>query len=129
MRRFKIDELPQILNIIRGKMSFVGPRPCLPETFFAMPRWAKERSKIRPGLTGLAQINGNTTLSWVQRWRYDLKYIDNCGFLLDLTIILKTLAVVVYGEQNKILFHENCSYWRRPLYKTCYSKLSEGLVM
>ncbi len=100
LRRFKIDELPQILNIIIGDMSFVGPRPCLLETFNSMPRWAKIRTEMRPGLTGFAQVNGNTTLSWEQRWNYDVEYIDNAGFLFDLMIIFQTLAVVVFGEKS-----------------------------
>lgn len=102
LRRFKIDELPQVVNIISGDMSFVGPRPCLPETFNAMPRWAKKRAEMRPGLTGIAQINGNTNLAWEERWNYDIRYVDNCGFWLDLLVILKTIIVVIYGEQKKV---------------------------
>ena len=101
LRRFKIDELPQVVNIISGDMSFVGPRPCLPETFSTMPDWAKKRSDLRPGLTGIAQISGNTTLSWEERWRYDIQYVNNCCFWLDLFVILKTLNVVVHGELKK----------------------------
>jgi len=101
LRRFKIDELPQVVNIIIGDMSFVGPRPCLPETFSSMPEWAKKRVEMRPGLTGIAQINGNTALSWEERWRYDIQYICRCSFWLDLFVILKTLTVVIRGEPKK----------------------------
>ena len=100
LRRFKIDELPQLLNVIAGDMSFVGPRPCLPETFSAMPQWAKIRTKMRPGLTGTAQVNGNTTLSWEQRWKHDVRYVSNPGFALDLFVLFKTLSVVFLGEQR-----------------------------
>mgnify|MGYP002629279479 CR=1 FL=1 len=100
LRRLKIDELPQVVNIISGDMSFVGPRPCLPETFKDMPRWAKKRIEMRPGLTGIAQINGNTTLSWEERWNYDIVYISTYGFWLDLFVILETLSVVVCGEKR-----------------------------
>jgi len=101
LRRFKIDELPQVVNIIGGDMSFVGPRPWLPETFSAMPEWAKKRSEMRPGLTGIAQINGNTTLSWEERWKYDVQYIGSYGFRLDLFLLIKTLGVVIRGELRK----------------------------
>lgn len=101
LRRFKIDELPQVINIIRGDMSFVGPRPCLQETFNAMPRWAKKRAEIRPGLTGFAQVNGNVNLSWEERWNFDIRYVDNCGFWLDLLILFRTLTVVAFGEEGR----------------------------
>ena len=100
LRRFKIDELPQLVNVINGDMSFVGPRPCLPETFNTMPQWAKQRTKMRPGLTGIAQVNGNTTLSWEERWNYDVAYVKDFGFLLDLLVLLRTLSVVILGEQR-----------------------------
>ena len=87
LRRLKIDELPQVVNIISGDMSFIGPRPCLPETFKDMPSAKKQ---MRPGLTGIAQINGNTTLSWEERWDYDLIYINTYGFWLDLFIMMRT---------------------------------------
>ena len=102
LRRFKIDELPQIINIIRGDMSFVGPRPCLPDTFSRMPEWAKKRLELRPGLTGLAQINGNTKLSWEDRWRYDIQYVNKVGFLYDTSILLSTILVVVQGEVKRV---------------------------
>ena len=101
LRRYKIDELPQLVNIICGDMSFVGPRPCLPETFSSMPEWAKKRSGLRPGLTGLAQINGNTTLTWEQRWGYDIQYINNYCLRVDLCVLFKTLSVVIYGELKR----------------------------
>jgi len=100
LRRLKIDELPQILNVLHGDMSLVGPRPCLPQTFEEMPKWARKRSLVRPGLTGLAQINGNVALTWEERWRYDLEYVDSISFLTDIRLIIKTLAVVIFGEEQ-----------------------------
>lgn len=98
LRRFKIDELPQLLNVLKGDMSVIGPRPCLQSTVETMPSQAKRRFELRPGLTGLAQINGNVELSWKDRWVHDVSYVDECSLLLDVQILLKTILVVVAGE-------------------------------
>jgi undecaprenyl phosphate N,N'-diacetylbacillosamine 1-phosphate transferase len=100
MRRLKIDELPQIINVLLGDMSLVGPRPCMAETVTQMPDWARRRFEVRPGMTGLAQINGNVTIPWEERWRYDVQYVERLSFLLDLGIVLKTVAVVALGEER-----------------------------
>ena len=100
LRRLKIDELPQILNVLRGDMSLVGPRPCLPQTFEAMPKWARMRTLVRPGITGMAQINGNAALTWEDRWRYDLEYVDCISFVIDIRLVIKTFAVVIFGEER-----------------------------
>ncbi|MFA5670055.1 MAG: sugar transferase [Balneolaceae bacterium] len=102
LRRLKIDELPQIINIWKGDMSFVGPRPCLPELKKEFDENGKERLKVRPGLSGLAQINGNIYLSWSERWEYDAEYVKNHSFLLDLKIIFKTFLIVIFGEEKFI---------------------------
>ena len=86
--------------MITGKMSLVGPRPCLLDTRDEMPTWARRRFMLRPGLTGLAQVNGNITLSWEERWRYDIRYAQEFGFVLDLKILLKTVLIVLFGEQR-----------------------------
>ena len=99
-RRLKIDELPQILNVLKGDMSLIGPRPCMRQTFEAMEEWAKERAKVRPGLTGLAQVSGGVLLSWDQRSRLDVRYVRECSALLDIRILLKTVAVVLLGEEK-----------------------------
>lgn len=98
LRRLKIDELPQIFNVFLGDMSLVGPRPCLEVTYDEMPEWARERFIVRPGLTGLAQINGNIELTWEQRWRYDIEYVRTVSFFQDFRILLKTALVVLLGE-------------------------------
>lgn len=100
LRRFKIDEMPQIINVIRGDMSFVGPRPCLEATRDEMPEWAWRRFEVRPGLTGLAQTKGNVALSWEKRWEQDIQYIDNLSFALDMWLLLKTVLVVILGEEK-----------------------------
>lgn len=100
LRRTKIDELPQLFNILKGDMSFVGPRPCLQQTQAEMPDWAKTRFEVRPGITGLAQINGNIALTWPERWKHDLDYVHRLSFPLDCLTILKTILVVVFGEEK-----------------------------
>jgi len=100
LRRLKLDELPQILNVLKGDMSIVGPRPCLEVTKTDMPKWAQARFQVRPGLTGLAQVNGNISLSWEERWKYDVKYVDNITFIRDTSLVLRTVLVVLLGEER-----------------------------
>jgi lipopolysaccharide/colanic/teichoic acid biosynthesis glycosyltransferase len=102
LRRFKIDELPQIINVFVGDMSLVGPRPCLPQQQADFDNHAKQRIKVRPGLTGLAQVNGNIYLTWPERWVYDSRYVSQCSFLLDVKIVLKTLLILFRGEDKFI---------------------------
>ena len=101
LRRFKLDELPQLINILIGDMSFVGPRPCLDLTLKSMPEWALDRFDIKPGLTGLAQVNGNIKLSWPERWEFDVIYSRETSFLMDIIILFKTLIVLCIGEEIK----------------------------
>ena len=100
LRRSKIDELPQLINVLRGNMSFVGPRPTVKEQTDAYNDYQRQRLNMRPGITGLAQVNGNITLSWDERIEYDIQYINNFSILLDIKIILKTILVVLIGEDK-----------------------------
>lgn len=100
LRRFKIDELPQLINVLKGDMSLVGPRPGLPRQINEFNDDGIFRIQVRPGLTGLAQINGNIHLSWPERWKYDRHYVENVSFLLDLKIIFKTFFIIIYGEDK-----------------------------
>ena len=100
LRRFKLDELPQLLNIVRGDMSLVGPRPALPEHIADYNTSGLQRLLERPGLTGLAQVNGNIYLSWPERWHYDARYVTELSAVLDLQIAIKSVAVVLYGEEK-----------------------------
>jgi len=100
LRRLKIDELPQIFNVLIGDMSVVGPRPCLEVTKQEMPEWALRRFELRPGMTGLAQVSGNVSLPWQKRWEFDVRYVEKCSFATDVRIILKTLFVVLFGEER-----------------------------
>jgi undecaprenyl phosphate N,N'-diacetylbacillosamine 1-phosphate transferase len=101
LRRFKIDEVPQLWNVLIGDMSLVGPRPALPSQVSAYDEIARQRLAVRPGLTGLAQINGNIFLSWEERWKWDTEYVRRVSFALDLRILSRTLVVIVRGEAHR----------------------------
>jgi lipopolysaccharide/colanic/teichoic acid biosynthesis glycosyltransferase len=98
LRRWKLDELPQLLNILKGDMSLVGPRPPLPSQLAQYDSKTLRRLGVTPGLTGLAQVSGGTRMSWQERWLYDLEYVRRLSFALDLSILLRTLLVVIFGE-------------------------------
>ena len=100
LRRFKLDEMPQLINILKGEMSIVGPRPGLPDQISDYDKEALKRLSVRPGLTGLAQVNGNIYLTWPDRWRYDVQYTERLSLRLDLWIIFRTVAVFLWGEQK-----------------------------
>jgi len=100
LRRTKLDELPQVFNVLRGEMSLIGPRPQLPKQLAEFNEDAKLRLLVRPGLTGLAQVNGNTALTWPERWHYDAEYVRTLSFALDCRIVAKTLAVLLHGEER-----------------------------
>lgn len=111
LRRTKIDELPQLLNVLTGQMSLVGPRPDLPEHVADYSPFKLQRLAARPGLTGLAQVNGAATISWDQRIRYDVHYIAHCGFWMDLSILIKTIGVIVHGEGRYTKPFEDSPYY------------------
>lgn len=102
LRRYKIDELAQLINVIKGDMSIVGPRPTLPEYLQEYEKWELRKFRVRPGLTGLAQINGSIYLDRRDRSKYDVKYAQNVSFFLDMKIIIKTFSIVLYGEEKFI---------------------------
>ena len=94
LRKTGLDELPQLVNIIKGEMSFVGPRPLLPYSIKYMSRKERKRHTIKPGITGLVQVNGRNKLSWKQRLEYDVLYAKTANFFLDIFIIFRTLFVI-----------------------------------
>lgn len=100
IRRLKIDELPQLINVFRGDMSLVGPRPTVKEQTDLYNDYQRQRLNMRPGMTGLAQVNGNISLSWDERIEYDVEYVTNFSVLLDLKILVKTILVVICGEDK-----------------------------
>jgi exopolysaccharide biosynthesis polyprenyl glycosylphosphotransferase len=98
LRRLSLDELPQLLNVLRGDMSIVGPRPPIPYEVEAYELWHRKRLDMKPGLTGLWQVSGRNRLSFEEMVRLDLFYIENWSLLLDLKIILRTLPVMLRGN-------------------------------
>ncbi|MGD0556335.1 MAG: sugar transferase [Streptosporangiaceae bacterium] len=98
LRRWSIDELPQLLNVFLGDMSLVGPRPALPDEAAKYAEHVRRRLVVKPGLTGLWQVNGRSDLSWDESVRLDLRYVENWSFALDLQILWKTAAALTRGE-------------------------------
>jgi lipopolysaccharide/colanic/teichoic acid biosynthesis glycosyltransferase len=98
LRATSLDELPELFNILRGDMSIVGPRPLMVRY---LPRYSEiqaRRHDVRPGLTGWAQVNGRNAISWTQKFEYDVYYVDNAGFLMDVRIFFKTIRQVLGGR-------------------------------
>jgi undecaprenyl phosphate N,N'-diacetylbacillosamine 1-phosphate transferase len=93
-----LDEFPQLLNVIKGDMSLIGPRPLLPEYMALYSEEQKRRHEIRPGITGWAQVNGRNAISWQKKFEYDIEYIDNLDFELDCRIIFLTIKKVLKSE-------------------------------
>lgn len=98
LRRFSLDELPQLVNVIKGDMSLVGPRPTLEYQVEQYSERQKIRLRVKPGITGWAQVNGRNSLSWPERIELDIWYVENWSLLLDLKILVYTLGVVIRGE-------------------------------
>ena len=99
LRSTSLDELPELLNIIKGDMAVVGPRPLLVQYLPYYKNWERHRHDVRPGLTGLAQIKGRNFINWETRFAYDIEYVNGITFSRDATILLETIF--------KVLKHEN----------------------
>ena len=100
LRRTKIDELPQLINVLRGDMSLVGPRPTISSQASAYTSREAGRLDVTPGMTGWAQVSGNTALTWEERILLDLYYVENRSLVFDLRILWRTLSVVIRGERR-----------------------------
>ena len=98
VRKTSIDELPQLINVLLGDMSLVGPRPLLPQYLPLYNEFQKRRHEVKPGMTGWAQINGRNAISWSQKFEYDVWYVDNLSIILDIKIILLTIKKVFIAE-------------------------------
>jgi exopolysaccharide biosynthesis polyprenyl glycosylphosphotransferase len=98
LRRFSLDELPQLINVLVGQMSLVGPRPALPEEAAKYGDYVRRRLAVRPGITGLWQVSGRSDLPWEEAVRLDLRYVENWSFALDLQILWKTWSAVIRGS-------------------------------
>lgn len=98
VRKLSIDELPQMINVLKGDMSLVGPRPLLVDYLALYSDEQNRRHDVRPGITGWAQVNGRNTLEWKKKFEYDVWYVDNCSFWLDIKILFLTVAKVFKTE-------------------------------
>ncbi len=98
IRHFSLDELPELFNVLRGDMSIVGPRPLLMQYLELYSPEQMRRHEARPGITGWAQVNGRNALTWEEKFKLDVWYVDNISLMLDLKIILKTISKVLRRE-------------------------------
>jgi undecaprenyl phosphate N,N'-diacetylbacillosamine 1-phosphate transferase len=98
VRKLSIDELPQLINVLKGDMSIVGPRPLLVEYLPLYNAQQKRRHDVRPGITGWAQVNGRNAISWEQKFEYDVWYVDHCSFFIDVKILFLTIVKVFKTE-------------------------------
>ena len=101
LRKTSLDELPQLINILRGDMSIIGPRPNIPSEVEAYKDWQKRRLAVLPGITGLAQVHGRSSIPFDLIARYDIEYVDNESLSLDLRILLQTVPIVLHGKGAK----------------------------
>jgi sugar transferase EpsL len=99
LRRTSLDELPELINVLKGDMSLVGPRPLLVDYLPLYSSEQKRRHEVRPGITGWAQVNGRNAVSWEGRFRYDVWYVDHHNYLLDMKILLMTIVQVFRTDQ------------------------------
>lgn len=98
IRATSLDELPQLWNVIKGDMSLIGPRPLLVSYLKFYSEFERKRHNVRPGITGWAQVNGRNTISWEQKFEYDVWYVNNQSFNLDIKIFFLTIKKVIYSE-------------------------------
>lgn len=98
VRKLSLDEVPQLINVIKGDMSLIGPRPLLPEYLPLYNEFQKRRHEVKPGITGWAQVNGRNAISWDKKFEYDVYYVDNLSFTLDMKTMWLTIKKVIEKE-------------------------------
>ena len=98
VRKTSLDEIPQLINVLKGDMSLIGPRPLLPEYLPLYNDFQKRRHEVKPGITGWAQVNGRNAINWQQKFEYDVWYVENISFLLDCKIVFLTIKKVFKRE-------------------------------
>ncbi|WP_276169217.1 sugar transferase [Zobellia alginiliquefaciens] len=98
VRKTSLDELPQLLNVLKGDMSLIGPRPLLVSYLPLYSDFQKRRHEVKPGITGWAQVNGRNAISWDKKFEYDVSYVDHLTFILDLKILVKTVLKVIKSD-------------------------------
>lgn len=101
LRNTSLDELPQFYNVLKGDMSLVGPRPWITSYYENFDTYQKRRLEVKPGIVGLAQVNGRRKISVFEKIDYDIEYVDNLNFILDIKIILKSLKVIIVKENSE----------------------------
>lgn len=106
LRKTSMDEIPQLINVLRGEMSVVGPRPTLPYQVERYTPTQKQRLDARPGITGLAQVSGRNKLTWEEKISFDLEYVENLTLDVDLRIILRTVGVLARGNDTHFVHHD-----------------------
>ena len=102
LRSTGLDEIPEFINVIKGEMSIIGPRPLLEEYLEKYTLFQKRRHDLRPGITGLAQVSGRNNLDWKNKFRYDVQYVRSVSFKMDFYILVKTFKTVILRENFKI---------------------------
>ena len=112
VRKTSLDEIPQLLNVIKGDMSLIGPRPLLVQYLPLYNTTQKQRHAVRPGITGWAQVNGRNAISWGKKFELDVWYVDNCSFWLDIKIILRTIGKVFKSEGINQTGHATIEYFK-----------------
>jgi undecaprenyl phosphate N,N'-diacetylbacillosamine 1-phosphate transferase len=98
VRKTSLDEIPQLLNVLKGDMSLIGPRPLLTQYLHLYNDFQNRRHEVKPGITGWAQVNGRNAISWDKKFELDVWYVDHCSFLVDVKILFKTLLKVIKKE-------------------------------
>lgn len=98
VRKTSIDEIPQLINVVKGDMSLIGPRPLLVEYLPLYNEFQRKRHNVRPGITGWAQVNGRNAISWEEKFNYDVWYVENLSFILDIKILFKTIKKIFVRE-------------------------------
>lgn len=98
VRKTSLDEIPQLINVIKGDMSLIGPRPLLPQYLSLYSDFQNRRHEVKPGITGWAQVNGRNAISWDTKFELDVWYVDHISFVLDMKILFKTILKVVKSE-------------------------------
>jgi lipopolysaccharide/colanic/teichoic acid biosynthesis glycosyltransferase len=98
VRKTSLDEMPQLLNVLKGDMSIIGPRPLLTQYLHLYNEFQNRRHEVKPGITGWAQVNGRNAISWDKKFELDVWYVDHCSFLVDIKILFKTVLKVIKKE-------------------------------
>ena len=98
VRKTSLDELPQLINVLKGDMSIIGPRPLLTQYLHLYNDFQNRRHEVKPGITGWAQVNGRNAISWDQKFAYDVWYVNNISFIVDVKIVFKTIIKVIKTE-------------------------------